>query len=151
MRELILNNQYPNLFSRIKNEVQKGQEEAFRSINHVLVETYWKIGMHIVEFEQEGQKKAVYGAELLNRLSKDLSLSYGKGFGRSNLFQIRAFYLKFPKIQTLSGFLSWSHYVEILIEYACENISNQSFVSKYQLYLSDKEKLRKELQILLDN
>jgi predicted nuclease of restriction endonuclease-like (RecB) superfamily len=114
MSELISNNQYPNLLSRIQNEVQKGQEKAYRSINHVLVETYWKIGMHIVEFEQEGQKKAMYGSELLNRLSKDLSLSYGKGFSRSNLFQIRAFYLKFQKIQTLSGFLSLSHYVEIL-------------------------------------
>jgi hypothetical protein len=40
---------------------------------------------------------------------------------------------------------------EILIEYACENISNQLFVSKYQLYLPDKEKLKKELQILLEN
>jgi predicted nuclease of restriction endonuclease-like (RecB) superfamily len=30
------------------------------------------------------------------------------------LFQIRQFYLKFPKIQTLSGQLSWSHYAEII-------------------------------------
>jgi len=47
-------------------------------------------------------------------LSKDLALSYGKGFSRSNLFQIRLFYIKFPKIQTLSGQLTWSHYTEIL-------------------------------------
>ena len=38
---------------------------------------------------------------------------HGKGFSRSNLFQIRAFYLKFQKIQTLSGQLSWSHYLEL--------------------------------------
>ena len=38
----------------------------------------------------------------------------GKGFSRSNVAQIRQFYLRFPKIQTLSGQLSWSHYVEIL-------------------------------------
>jgi predicted nuclease of restriction endonuclease-like (RecB) superfamily len=39
---------------------------------------------------------------------------YGKGFSRSNLFQIRMFYTKFKNIQTLSGLLSWSHYSEIL-------------------------------------
>ena len=44
----------------------------------------------------------------------DLTLAYGKGFSRSNVAQIRQFYLRFPKIQTLSGQLSWSHYVEIL-------------------------------------
>ena len=51
---------------------------------------------------------------MLDRLSKDLTLEFGKGFSRSNLFQIRQFYLKFPKIQTLSGQLSWSHYAEII-------------------------------------
>ena len=43
-----------------------------------------------------------------------MTLAYGKGFSRSNVAQIRQFYLRFPKIQTLSGQLSWSHYVEIL-------------------------------------
>jgi hypothetical protein len=53
-------------------------------------------------------------SELIKRLSKDLTKKYGKGFSRSNLFQIRLFYLKFPKIQTVSGQLTWSHYFEIL-------------------------------------
>jgi predicted nuclease of restriction endonuclease-like (RecB) superfamily len=79
-----------------------------------LIQTYWQIGRYIVEFEQSGNSKAEYGTELLDKLSKDLTLSFGKGFSRSNLFSIRKFYLKFPKIQTLSGQLSWSHYNEIL-------------------------------------
>ena len=78
------------------------------------MQTYWYIGQHIVEFEQKGDLKAEYGSQLLDNLSKDLALSYGKGFSRSNLFQIRLFYIKFPKIQTLSGQLTWSHYTEIL-------------------------------------
>ncbi len=71
-----------------------------------VIGTYWQIGRHIVEFEQAGEEKAEYGSELLNRLSKDLTLEFGKGFSRSNLFQIRKFHLIFPKIQTLSGQLS---------------------------------------------
>lgn len=35
-------------------------------------------------------------------------------FSRSNLFLTKQLYLAFPKIQTLSGQLSWSHYVELL-------------------------------------
>lgn len=38
----------------------------------------------------------------------------------------------------------------ILMEYATAHISNQLFVSKYQLYLPNKEELKKELEHLLD-
>lgn len=37
----------------------------------------------------------------------------------------------------------------ILMEYATEHITNQLFVSKYQLYLPNKEELKKELEKLL--
>ena len=72
------------------------------------------IGQHIVEYEQKGHEKADYGSGLLDQLSEDLSRQYGNGFGRSNVFCMRRFYLLYPKIQTVSGFLSWSHYVELL-------------------------------------
>lgn len=38
----------------------------------------------------------------------------------------------------------------ILVEYATESISNQLFISKYQLYLPDKKQLENELNRLLD-
>jgi len=78
------------------------------------VKTYRDIGKRIVEFEQKGEERANYGAELLKKLAKDLSLKYGKGFSRSNLQYMRLLYIKYPKCQTLSGKLSWSHYVELL-------------------------------------
>lgn len=39
---------------------------------------------------------------------------------------------------------------QILVEYAIENISNQLFVSQYQLYLPEKKQLEKELNKLLN-
>ena len=83
-------------------------------ITGAYIETYCRIGRDIVEFEQGGDEKAEYGAEILNRLSRDLTDRYGKGFGRSNLFNMRKLYVTYPKIQTLSGLLSWSHYIELL-------------------------------------
>lgn len=114
MASLPEQNNYKALKEQIGALLAEGRRRAAQSVNTVLVQTYWQIGRHIVEFEQGGSNKAAYGAELINRLAKDLTLEYGKGFSRSNLFQIRQFYLCFPKVQTLSGQLSWSHYSELL-------------------------------------
>jgi len=43
------------------------------------------------EFEQGGKEKADYGSQLLDELAKDLSEQYGKGFSRSNVFQLDIF------------------------------------------------------------
>jgi len=51
---------------------------------------------------------------LVARLAKDLTVRHGKGFSRSNVMMMRAFCLAFPNVQTLSGLLSGSHYVELL-------------------------------------
>lgn len=48
------------------------------------------------------------------RLSRDLKLRYGKGFGRRNVLDMRRFYLAYPKWQTVSAKLSWSHYIVLL-------------------------------------
>ncbi|TNH07793.1 PDDEXK nuclease domain-containing protein [Testudinibacter sp. TR-2022] len=107
---------YSALVEHIGKLLQQGRSQAAQSVNTILVQTYWLIGQHIVLFEQGGQEKSVYGSKLLEQLAKDLTERYGKGFSRSNLFQIRQFYLGYSKVQTVSGQfkLSWSHYVEIL-------------------------------------
>ena len=105
---------YETLKQHLKILLSKGREKAYSLVNSVLVETYWSVGKYIVEFEQKGDVKAEYGKELLTRLAKDLTLEYGKGFSRSNLTYMRKFYLTFPKSETVSHKLSWSHYFEIL-------------------------------------
>jgi predicted nuclease of restriction endonuclease-like (RecB) superfamily len=105
---------YDGLLTEIGTVLHTGRQQASQSVNMILVQTYWRIGHYIVEFEQGGQEKAEYGSGLLDRLSKDLSALYGKGFGRSNVFYMRKLYLCFPNSGTLSHKLSWSHYYEIL-------------------------------------
>jgi len=114
--------QYDNLIEQIGVLLQQGRTHVAYAVNNILVQTYWQIGKYIVEFEQRGLEKSEYGSRLLDKLSIDLTMKYGKGFSRSNLFYIRAFYIKFSKIQTLSGQfneaflfqLSWGHYTEII-------------------------------------
>jgi predicted nuclease of restriction endonuclease-like (RecB) superfamily len=105
---------YSALVNQIGSLLQKGKRQAAQSVNTILVHTYWLIGSHIVNFEQGGREKAAYGSFLFEKLSKDLTRLYGKGFSRSNLLYMRKLYLFFPKSETLSNVLSWSHYFEIL-------------------------------------
>jgi hypothetical protein len=74
--------------------------------------------MCCVEFEQKGQLRAEYGEELLQGLSADMTVRFGKGLSERNLRNMRAFYLNFPIRQTVSGkfkpMLSGSHYFELL-------------------------------------
>ncbi len=105
---------YQDLIRQVGCDLEAGRIQAVSAVNSAMVRTYWMIGQHIVEYEQKGHEKADYGSGLLDQLSEDLSRQYGNGFGRSNVFCMRRFYLLYPKIQTVSGFLSWSHYVELL-------------------------------------
>ena len=110
----IQTNQYSNLIGQIGQILSSGRQRAIQSVNTILVLTYWEIGRYIVEFEQNGKERAEYGSQLFERLSKDLTLSYGKGFSRSNLLYMRKLYLNFQISETLSHKLTWSHYFEIL-------------------------------------
>lgn len=105
---------YQALISSIDQVLQQGRRQTASAINRAMLSTYWEIGKFIVNFEQRGHEKAEYGSELLMKLSKDLTDRHGSGFGKSNVFTMRRLYLSYPKFQTLSGKLTWSHYVELL-------------------------------------
>ena len=106
--------EYDKLIDSIGYLLEKSRKQVRRSINNILIKTYWNIGKRIVDYEQGGGEKAVYGTNLLTKLSMDLRLRYGKGFSKSNVYLMRLIYIKYPKFQTVSGKLSWSHYVELL-------------------------------------
>ena len=106
--------EYNSLLDDIGNILAEARSKVSHEVNSVMIDTYWNIGRYIVEFEQSGNGRAEYGTNLLNRLSKDLTAKYGKGFSKSNLLYIRKFYTTFRKGETVSHLLSWSHYFEIL-------------------------------------
>jgi predicted nuclease of restriction endonuclease-like (RecB) superfamily len=99
-------NHYNALIGQIAGLLQQGRQRAAYAVNTVLVQTYWQIGKYIVEFEQGGSEKSEYGSKLLDRLSKDLTAMYGKGFSRTNLVYIRKLYIVYQIGQTVSDQLS---------------------------------------------
>jgi len=52
---------YQELIERISRRYVEGQVQAVRSVNKAINETYWEIGQYVVEYEQEGKRKAEYG------------------------------------------------------------------------------------------
>ncbi|WP_310645426.1 PDDEXK nuclease domain-containing protein [Limnohabitans sp.] len=105
---------YQQLLAQISGTFSQGQARAAQAVNTVLIDTYWQVGQHIVEFEQAGQQRATYGKALLEDLARDLTLRHGRGFSRSNLSYMRLFYQRYPICEKASHKLSWSHLVELL-------------------------------------
>jgi predicted nuclease of restriction endonuclease-like (RecB) superfamily len=114
MNELIKNIDYQQLIDKIGNVYQSAKSKIISAVNTEMLYAYWQIGRDIIEFEQGGQLKAEYGKQLLLSLAKDLTDKHGRGFSRSNLQYMRLLYQYYPICQTLSGKLTWSHYVELL-------------------------------------
>ena len=134
---------YQTLLEQINLVYQEGRRNAAITVNAHLVKTYWAVGQYIVEFEQKGQVTAEYGKQLLPQLSKDLSISLGKGFSRSNLNRMRQFYLEYPNCAELPHNLSWTHCVELL---KVENSLERAFYEKQTLLenCSTTELIRQE-------
>jgi hypothetical protein len=88
-KDIILSNNYNKLVSQISETYVEGKQKAVIAVNRQITETYWRVGEQIVEFEQDGKQRAEYGTNLMENLSKDLSLLHGKGFSLSNVKRMR--------------------------------------------------------------
>lgn len=96
----------------IKQIVEQGRRASYGAVNAVMIETYWHIGKRIVEQEQNGKERAEYGKQLIEILSKELTIAYGKGFSKRNLQYFRSFYLTYSDIQIVQSRLhnlTWTH------------------------------------------
>jgi len=76
----------------ISDILDTAREFAKRSVNLSMVYAYYEIGRRIVEEEQNGEKRAQYGAKVISVLSEYLTEQYGKGYSVGNLKNIRQFY-----------------------------------------------------------
>ena len=115
--DLITNYQKTNdIYADMQEIITISQKAAHRAVNAMLVQRNWLIGYRIAEEELVNTERAEnYGLNIIQKLSKRLTDTYGKGFTKTNLYSFYSFYKMFPKIfHTVSGkskaLLSWSHY-----------------------------------------
>lgn len=122
----------PDLVQNIRQLLEQTRFYVHQTVNSAMVQAYWHIGRLIVEDEQNGEVRAGYGKQQLEKLSEILAQEYGKGFDVTNLRNMRRFYMAYPIRETLSLELTWSHYCKLIrIEnlaarqwYATEAIEN---------------------------
>ena len=104
------------LFFDIKNLIDEARSNVIRTVNQEMTMLYWHIGKRI-KIEILNLAKPNYGEQIIVSLSNQLSVEYGKGFSKSNIFEMVRCYEQFPNVeifQTLSGKLSWSHFLALL-------------------------------------
>ena len=103
-----------DLLTEIRDIMNSARQNVATQVNNELVAAYWNIGRVIVEHEQDSNERAEYGKESMRQLSRTLTKEFGKGFSLSIIYNMRQFYLDYPKFQSLTGKLTWTHYCELL-------------------------------------
>ncbi|MDP1993363.1 MAG: PDDEXK nuclease domain-containing protein [Syntrophales bacterium] len=106
--------EWGNLLDQLRGLIEQARSQALRTVDVIQVRTCWEIGRHIVEFEQQGEARATYGARLIPQLSARLTQEFGRGFDARNLRHMRGFYLAFPIWDAVRTELSWTHYRNLL-------------------------------------
>lgn len=101
------------LVNNIIDYTMQTRERVYNNVRQEMINYYWNVGKMIVEEEQGGDITPEYGRKLYIELSKMLTKKMGKGYSRSNLFNMKNFYITYPIVQT-SERLSWSHYCELI-------------------------------------
>lgn len=135
-----------DFFNRVSDLLKRARESVVQTVNKTMVYTYYEIGKIIVEEEQAGSKRAEYGKQLLQELSKRLTSEFGKGFSTTNIKQMRSFYLVYSKGQKASDEfrLSWSHYLKLM------RIDNKDERKFYEIEAFQNNWSLKELQRQFD-
>lgn len=108
-----------DIMNDMRKIIEGSQKTAHQAVNTILVQRNWLIGYRIASEELNGEDRADYGAEVIKKLSFELTKEFGKGYTKSNLYSFYSFYKTYPEIfQTPSGksaiLLSWSHYNVLL-------------------------------------
>lgn len=104
-----------SFIEQIKYLIKDAQLKVVKSVNSIMVQTYFELGRRIVEHEQDGKDYSNYGDLVLERLSRELTAEFGKGFSKRNLELMRKFYLTYKIAKSpISQSISWTHYLHLI-------------------------------------
>ena len=82
--------QYKQLLQDVLQLIQYGRQRVATEVNSTIVLLYWSIGK-LINDEILADKRAEYGDQVINNVSTELTLQFGKGYSRSALFRMVRF------------------------------------------------------------
>ena len=115
MGKLLQSGGISNLYSDVRELIISSKSKVATAVNSQLTILYWSIGRRI-NLEIIQNERADYGKQIMQTLSAQLQIEFGKGFSKQNIYRMVKFNEFFPDkkiLSTLSGQLSWSHFVEL--------------------------------------
>ena len=80
------------LFEKIASVIEEARRRASTAIDLSEVYAKFSVGRYIVEDEQEGKKRAAYGKQVLEQLSRKIEERFGEGWSVDTLKRCRKFY-----------------------------------------------------------
>ncbi|MBI3268023.1 MAG: hypothetical protein HYZ53_03305 [Planctomycetes bacterium] len=104
----------PALLAEVRQLIVDARRQAGQVVNAALTLAYWQVGDRIRR-EILKDKRAVYGAEIVQALSAKLVGEFGRGFAEKGLRRMVQFAEVFPDrriVVSLIRQLTWTHFME---------------------------------------
>jgi len=86
------------LIEQISSVHTQSQAAALQQVNYWLTARNWLAGCYILEYEQQGSDRAIYGERVLSELARMLRQQGVSGFSLTNLKLCRQFYQTYPTL-----------------------------------------------------
>jgi len=138
-----------SLIKDIRSLIESARKRAATAINTQMVMLYWHIGERIRR-DILSNERADYGKRIVQMVSEKLTTEYGRGFTRTNLFNMVHFAEVFPEreiVHALSGQLSWTHFREII--YLEDNLKRDFYAEMCRIERWSTRTLHAKIQGML--
>lgn len=133
----------------IRELILSARMQTAQAVNAGLTMLYWRIGERIRR-EILKEKRAEYGAQIVQALSVLLEAEFGRGFSRRNLFNMIRFAEVFPDfkiVQALLAQLGWTHFS--LIIYLDDPLKRDFYAEMCRIERWSTRTLAKNIQSML--
>lgn len=142
-------NKIQPIAAEIKTMIEQSRINVALAINSEITLLYWKVGKRIND-EVLGNERAEYGKQIVQTLSTQLEVEYGKGWGKKHLLHCMQFASVFEDEQIVYALrrqLSWTHLRSII--YMEDPLKREFYIEMCKLEKWSSRQLQERIQSLL--
>ncbi|MCL2383800.1 MAG: PDDEXK nuclease domain-containing protein [Oscillospiraceae bacterium] len=101
------------IYEDIRGRIYEARRRIYKHIDNSATEINWYVGKIASELLGDN-KRADYGKQIIEALSKKLQAEFGSGFAPVSIRRMRRFYDYFPIWSAVPTELTWSHFQELI-------------------------------------